>query len=143
MGTAFRISVESDAPRQAGRGRAEMIKNGELVDVSSYASPVGFVLPVALTRDVWNAFVEIRDNFPLMERDLRARERRLLEILLEARRAVRKAGSSDSEARFHLYRLTNKNERAAIERLAIRIGLLVHCGPGDHAEPVLTIRCSE
>jgi len=45
---------------------------GGLVDVSNHVKTVGFVFPVALTREVWLTLVNIRYDHSLIERNPRA-----------------------------------------------------------------------
>lgn len=129
---------EEDAlPKQPSR--KDRFERGDLIDVSQYAGAVGFVFPVALTREVWEALVDIQHDWPLMERTQRAAERRILEILLRALHAVRGVDVRSDAAQFCLYRFTSEAEREKCGRIAIRNDLRVHCGPGDSGEAVITI----
>ena len=118
--------------------RSVDLARGGLVDVSNYAKTVGFVFPVALTREVWLTLVNIRYDHSLIERNPRVVEQRILEILITARSAVLGAGDSES-TQVSMYRLTSSDERRATGKYAVRRHLRVQCGSGDHAEPVITI----
>lgn len=106
--------------------------------MSSDAKMVGFVFPVALTREVWLSLVNIRHDYLLIERNPRVVEQRILEILFAARSAALRAGDRAS-TQFSIYRVTSRSEQKATGKYAIRRDLRVQCGSGDNAEPVITI----
>jgi len=118
--------------------RSVELARGGLVDVSNCARIVGFVFPVALTREVWLTLVNIRHDHLLIERNPRVVEQRILEILIAARSAALAAGDSES-AQVSMYRVTSSSERRATGKYAVRRDLRVQCGSGDNAEPVITI----
>jgi hypothetical protein len=120
------------------RTRKDRLAQGNIIDVSTYARPVGFVIPVALSRSVWLALVDGGEGWSFMESSSRAKDRRILEILIEAVRAVR--GAEDSEtARFSLFRFSSKQERKVSGKIAIKNDLLVRCEPADDESPAITI----
>ena len=120
------------------RTRKERLALGDLIDVSSYARPVGFVIPVALSRPVWLALVDGGEGRPFMESNSRAKDRRILEILIEALRAVREAEDSET-ARFSMYKFSNRSERKITGKIAIKNDLLIRCEPDDDESPAIVI----
>lgn len=122
--------------------RTARLKKGELVDVSRLAREVGFTVHVACSRDVWTGLIEIGHDLPALKRNPRMKERRLLNILLEALQAARrKLGSR--EVQFSVYRITSKAERETCGKIAVKSDLAVRCDPGDFGEPVVTISLAE
>ena len=117
--------------------RAQAIDDGVLVDVTETAREAGFRIPVALTRAVWERYVEVP---PRVEcQDVPGR---LWDVVWMTRRAILRAGGcsptffSGREVRIHL-RVRNDNRRPRpVELKAI-------CGPGDAGEPVVTILLPE
>lgn len=98
--------------------RAQAIEDGQLVDVSETAREAGFRFPVAITAAV---LAEIergngsQDCF---------REGRLWDVLWMASLAARRGGSRTG----YVVKIGRRNHR-----------LVLDCGPGDGAEPVITI----
>ena len=110
--------------------RAQAIEDGYLVDVTTDAEEAGFVFPVALTRAAYAELVEWNDNNVAFQDEAG----RLWDVLTMARYYIRGAkGSSVFKA--DVLRVPNK-PRATVARKA---QFVLHCGPGDHAEPVVTI----
>lgn len=99
--------------------RAEAIRDGVLVDVSHLARRTGFTIPVALTCGV---VAQVAGPFETPE----MREAALLAVLQELRGQIRRSILSGTDT----------------DRLTFDIGLCklwALCGPGDQAEPVLTV----
>lgn len=118
--------------------RAVRLKSRELIDVSAFANELGFTAPVALSCEVWAGLVEIDHDLPALKRRPRMRERRILDILLEAMKAAKREPRS-KEVRFCVHRLTSKAERDVSGKVAVKSELTVRCEPGDFGEPVVTI----
>ena len=131
-------ALRDEGVKERSRKKNSLAAHG-LIDVSSYAKAIGFLVPVLIDRKAWETFVWVKDDVPLMERNPRMKERRLLDILLQALHAARNARRRKT-ARFNMYRLTSENERRRTGRVAIRGEFRVHCGPGDSDEPVVTIK---
>lgn len=114
--------------------RAQAIEDGVLVDVSSVAREAGFRYPVALTRAAWEEFVawsnedSVRKGWPQDEAG------RLWDVISMARLAS-KTGDNSDQRLYPVYRVP----RAGKVRKAVRAELKLHCGPGDHGEPVITL----
>lgn len=116
-----------------GHSRAQAIEDGYLVDVTATAREAGFRVPVALTRAAWADCVEwseadtVRKHWPQDEAG------RLWDVIWMARLACR-AGRS-GRAHVELYRVPREG-RGTKARL---VNLIAAVGPGDDAEPVITI----
>jgi len=111
--------------------RAQAIEDGVLVDVSesSEAKECGFKFPVAMTRSVWDRYVEIPEGVGCQ--NLKGR---LWDVLWMLRYEImRGPGGRD---RF-LYKLHVRNDNR--DRTPPPVTLKAICGPGDTPEPVITI----
>ena len=106
--------------------RQEAIKDGVLVDVSATAAEAGYRFPVALTSAVWAAYVEVPEGLKCQ-----GESGRLWDILWMLRFAISQ-DAGGSEIRFIV--LVKNDDRAPqpVELKAV-------CGPGDTAEPVVTV----
>lgn len=106
--------------------RKQALEDGELVDVSETAREAGIKFPVAMTRELYHGTIEP---------DAKATERgeslsgRLWDALFMLRIAIGKARGSHIayEALF-----TFNGRRKLVKMNAV-------CGPGDDAEPVITL----
>lgn len=106
--------------------RAQAIADGVLVDVSGTAREAGIRFPVAMTAAVWNRFVEL----PAGLEGIQDRDGRLWDILWMFRTAAKREGGQ--LLRFQL--LVQNDAKGPKE-----VTLKAVCGPGDEAEPVVTI----
>ena len=105
--------------------RAQANEDGVLVDVSVAALEAGFKFPVAITRAVWDGYV-VPDSRARYYQDEMGR---LWDILNVLRWYVRRGGS---EIHFPVTMIMKARQRRNIVFKAL-------CGPGDDAEPVITI----
>jgi hypothetical protein len=108
--------------------RAQAIEDGVLVDVSKMAREAGFLYPVALTRAVWERYVRVPEGLAGQDEP-----GRLWDILWMLSLEVRRSKKPRSEVRFRLFVQTEPGERPEL------VTLKALCGPGDAAEPVMTI----
>lgn len=110
--------------------RAQALEDGILVDVSELAREAGFRLPVALTRAVWGDCVAFTGN-QRTRQDFETG--RLYDVLWLASLAAR--SGQGRRVTFQVYRVPNdgRSKRAKV------VLLDMHIGPGDSAEPVITI----
>lgn len=108
--------------------RAQAIEDGILVDVSELAREAGFRLPVAVTRAVWEDCVAWAGN-----RIVQQETGRLYDVLWMSSLAARRG--QGSRVTFKVYRVPNDGR----SRQAKLVLLDMHIGPGDSAEPVITI----
>ena len=107
--------------------RAQAIEDGELVDVSEAAREVGIRYPVALTRAAWTRCVEVPESLRGSEQSERGR---LHDVVWMLRCAI---GRSRGD------RLTYELLVVGADKRRHRVQLVSVCGPGDTAEPVLTV----
>ena len=108
--------------------RVQAIADGVLIDVSDLAREAGFKHPVALTATAWAAAVEVPPG--VVGQDERGR---LWDVLTLLRQAAL-SGPSGSETRFAVH--VRQDDREGTPLLVRLKGV---CGPGDHAEPVVTV----
>jgi hypothetical protein len=111
--------------------RAQALEEGVLIDVSRMAKEAGFRFPVALTYRAWIdaiAWDEANDA-PQDE------EGRLWDVLCLASLAAKRAGAGQSRVSFEVLRVPNT--RRALRPTPTE--LVMHIGPGDAGEPVMTI----
>lgn len=112
--------------------RAQAIADGVLVDVTEWASAGkggmlgGFKIPVAITQALW-ATIESIPESQKSQQDVRGRAH---DVLWMASCAAR-AGGKRSRAPFEVLMSVREGKRV--------LRLLIDVGPGDHAEPVVTI----
>ena len=111
--------------------RKQAIEDGVLVDVSETAKEAGFKFPVALTRAVWEDCVAWtpEDTKRQTHQDEAGR---LWDVVWMLSLAAKRGGQ---EIRFSLYRVP-RGGRGHKARL---VTLKALCGPGDNAEPVITV----
>jgi hypothetical protein len=114
--------------------RSEALADGVLVDVTETAREAGFLLPVGLTRAVWDLCVALS---PAAERAGNDERGRLCDVLWMLRWAIaRSRGCGGSEIRFELL--------CVIESVRpSRVTLWSVVGPGDDGEPVVTVMLPE
>jgi len=137
------MSEEEEAPEEGeeeeldfeviiGCTRAQALDEGILVDVSTMARELGFKAPVAVTCAVWNSYVMLT---PAARQARNDEQGRLWDILWMFRNAIMCAPGA-SEILFSLYVVTDSVRPSLVELKGV-------CGPGDNAEPVLTIMLPE
>jgi hypothetical protein len=118
----------SDAEVISSYSRAQAIDDGVLVDVSTVAVEAGLKFPVALTRAVWDRYVEVPEGVQCQDVN-----GRLWDVLWMLRDAIRR-GASGSVITFRLHvRNTNRPGTPPL------VTLKAICGPGDDAAPVITV----
>jgi hypothetical protein len=120
--------------------RAQAIDDGELVDVSdsSEAREAGFRVPVALTRAVWDRFVEWdNDEVAAVQRRLgQSTAGRLWDVLYMARHGINTAPRNQGGTLlYELYAIPRDGHSAHPRRIKLKL----HSGGGDNGEHVITI----
>jgi len=104
--------------------RAQAISDGVLIDISIEAAGMGFRYHTVITAALCSTLEKIpRDS----GQDFRGR---LHDVLYMAKLGIKKANPEDDRVEFALYLDGHMRELTH---------LLIHVGPGDTAEPVLTI----
>ena len=109
--------------------RAQALEDGVLVDVSETAREAGIKFPVALTRAVWANYVEVSEGVVAQDES-----GRLWDILWMLRCQISR--SQGDTLHFQLY-VRNHNREQLTRRDLVTLKAI--CGPGDDAEPVITI----
>ncbi|WP_437931095.1 DUF6573 family protein [Sorangium sp. So ce291] len=112
--------------------RAQAIADGTLMEVTSTAREMGIKLPVAVTHSVWARYVMLTPAALRARNDERGR---LWDVLWMFRAATQRAPEAN-EITFSLYVVTDSTKPSLVELKAV-------CGPGDNAEPVITIMLPE
>ena len=105
--------------------RAQAIEDGQLIDLTEWARETGFRYPVAVTTGVW-AYIEPPAD--AAGQDVRGRAHDVLYLLFVA--IKRSRGGSRVEYKVTFQQGPRKRET---------VDLYSVCGPGDSAEPVITI----
>lgn len=105
--------------------RRQAIEDGVLVDAGEMAKEAGFKFPVAITAAVWGKYISVPEG--VEGQDLQGR---LWDVLYMLYVAILKDGSRN-QVDFSLY-VNNDGRPKPVYLKAI-------CGPGDDAEPVITI----
>jgi hypothetical protein len=108
--------------------RADAIADGLLVDVSSVAREAGIRYSVALTVAVWARCVEVPAGVVCQDES-----GRLWDVLSLLRFAIR-TGNGGAEVRYAVH--VRQDNRTGMPPL---VHLKAVCGPGDEAEPVITV----
>jgi hypothetical protein len=106
--------------------REDLLRDGILVDVSTLAAQAGFKYPVAVGRSVWDAYVAVPPGVTGQDE-----AGRLWDILWMLKIAIRRSAGGDTI----LFGLSVRNDN----RQPRPVQLKALCGPGDDAEPVITI----
>lgn len=114
--------------------RAQLIEDGDLIDVSETAREAGFTVPVAITRAAWADCVEWTAETDKRKATIQDEVGRLWDVVYMARLAVRAHGDQHRRV-FELYRVPVQGRGIRPRRVA----LAMHIGPGDAGEPVITI----
>ena len=120
--------------------RAQAIEDGVLVDVSKQAENMGFRFPVAMTATVWEdcvAWTDADQDGYRLEHNETIRLENLLQYAYEEIKRHKREDENDVlELHFTVCRLPRNPLNG---REPLRADLKIHVGPGDDAEPVLTI----
>lgn len=116
--------------------RAQALEDGELIDASETAREVGFLYPVALSAAVWADCVAWSDDDTNATGWPQDQDARLWDVLYMARFGIKQAAAVETDrVRFSLLRVP----RDAADPRPREVALIAHLGPGDNAEPVITI----
>ena len=108
--------------------RAQAIADGVLVDVTELAREAGFKIPVAVTAGVWAECVAVPDGVTCQDET-----GRLWDVLNLLRHAI--TMTPDGIRVDFAVHVRNDNR----EGTPPLVSLYALCGPGDAAEPVVTV----
>ena len=112
--------------------RKQAIEDGVLLDVSDTAKEAGFKLPVALTSAVWSNCVDVP-----VDVDGQDEQGRLWDILWMLHFAIKRAKQNGTQSCVQSFQLYVRNDNEIAEPPLVTLKAV--CGPGDDAEPVITI----
>ncbi len=118
--------------------RAQAIEDGTLIDVSETAKEANFVWPVAMTRTVWEDCVAWTEE-DSKRQTYQDESGRLFDVLWMAFIALKHARHDGSQLMFQLYRIPRGGRKTQPRRVTLKLVT----GPGDAAEPVVTIMLPE
>jgi hypothetical protein len=108
--------------------RAQAIADGVLVDVSKLAREAGFKIPVAVTAGVWAECVAVPPGVTGQDET-----GRLWDVLNMLRHAIGTNGGSDRvDFAVHVRKDNEESTPPLVPLYAV-------CGPGDDADPVVTV----
>lgn len=113
--------------------RAQAIDDGELIDVSNTAKQTGFKLPVAMTRAVWDQYIDwtqADDD----KQTVQHASGRLWDVIWMLYLACRRS-AGESSLKFRLYVIP----RDGHSRKPRQIELKAVIGGGDNGEAVITV----
>jgi hypothetical protein len=112
--------------------RQDALADGILIDISSYAREVGFLIPVAITESAWAECVAWNDT-DTRRKIYQDEEGRLWDLVWMARQAAR--GCDSDQIHFDLLRIP-RDGRSSQPTLVRLQGLI---GPDDEGAPVITL----
>ena len=107
--------------------RAQAIEDGVLVDVTETAKEAGFKFPVAVTSELWGSYIEPTEADRKLGQDTIGR---LWDVLNVLRFTIKSAKDTDQLFFKVIFLIDSKQQTVKIKS---------HCGPGDNAEPVITL----
>ena len=111
--------------------RSDAIRDGVLVQISpELCKDAGVVLPVCVTDTVWSGYIDPSNLSQLPGQSV---EGRLWDLLWMFRCAVKSGNGRGDRIRYQvLFQMTYGGGPEEVDLIAV-------CGPGDDAEPVITI----
>jgi hypothetical protein len=113
--------------------RADVLRDGVLIDASRAAREAGFRYPLALTAAAWAKCVTVPPGVACQDE-----AGRLWDVLTVLRFAIRWGDAAASEVCFGVH--VRSDNRVGIPPL---VRLKAVCGPGDRGEPVVTVMLPE
>jgi hypothetical protein len=111
--------------------RAQAIEDGVLIDVTEAAREAGFKYPVAITTLVHGEVVATPE---IAIQQGESDSGRLWDVLWMARVAIKNQRPGDEPDRINFRVIATDDQGRKVNHR-----LWSHCGPGDNAEPVITI----
>ncbi len=111
--------------------RKQAIEEGYLIDVSTLAKEAGFVVPVAITREVWTRYVEWSEEKGSHQDETG----RLWDVLFMAFIAMRGAKTGGTQLLYKLNCVPCDDSSPVAQEVELKID----SGPGDEGEHVITI----
>jgi hypothetical protein len=127
--------------------RAEAIEDGVLVDVTETAKEAGIVYPTAVTQALWNGYIEPPESLKGFQ-DMQGRLWDVLTMFSFSAREMKKSNIDVAESQKDtaqilyfktIFQMPSKAGNPKMET----VDLKAISGPGDNAEPILTIMLLE
>ena len=115
--------------------RAQAIEDGVLVDVSETATEAGITFPVAITQGLWTEWIEPSEFLRRQGQDVAGR---LWDTVYMLRLAAQRGGARIDYKVIYLAE-AKRRLRDGTKVLSKTVTLKALCGPGDDADPVITI----
>lgn len=109
--------------------RQDAIANGDLIDVGHTAREAGFRIPVAITHAAWHGYIAPPPDLDAYGQSETGRLWDVLTVLHATIRAQRRTGDTV------LFTVAFQMTPGRMEHIRLKS----ICGPGDDAQPVLTI----
>ena len=122
-------SAFDDMPLIYQYTRQQAIEDGVLVDLTEWARETGFTIPVACTATVWNGFVVPPEHLRELGQSERGRAHDLLWMLFLS---IRRCRDNTDQLSYQVVFLQDHDRHETVTFKSI-------CGPGDQAEPVVTV----
>lgn len=116
--------------------RANAIEDGYLIDVTVTAKEAGFKCPVAITREAWEQYVSWSEEDNKKQRTLQDEDGRLWDVLWMAYLEIKKVKAPCNELPYTFF-CVPKDGRSRASKPS---QLVLHVGPGDDLELVITIK---
>lgn len=127
--------------------RAQAIEDGVLVDVTETAREAGIVYPTAVTQALWDGYIVPPESLKGIQ-DVQGRLWDILTMFSFSARAMKKANtdvveSQKDTAQTLYFKTIFQMPSRTINPKMETVDLKAVCGPGDTAEPVLTIMLAD
>jgi hypothetical protein len=127
------VSFWADAEVLSTYTRAQALADGVLVDCGKLAKEAGFTFPVALSHAVWHDYIEPDPRAMGLGQST---DGRLWDTLQCLHIAIKRAPVGEDTIRFRVLYVMATAQRKLVDLKAV-------CGPGDNAEPVITVMLPE
>lgn len=127
-----------DVPVIHSYSRADMLADGNLIDVTATAKEAGFKFPTAITRAAWEDCVAWTDADAERTGCYQDVEGRLWDVLYMAMHAAKACRGGD-QIKVQLVRVDRHATPTEEGVEPTEVELIMIIGPGDTPEPVLTI----
>ena len=114
--------------------RAQALADGVLIDAGPMAREVGFRWPVAITVAAWEDCIAWNESDSERQTP-QDQSGRLWDVLFMAAHAARTNAEAGPELHFELYRVPRDGRSTEAELTTLKLVV----GPGDEAEPIITI----
>lgn len=145
--------IENEGRKQSAEGlfgevidiytRAQALADGVLIDVTETAKEAGIVYPTAVTQALWDGYIVPPESLKGIQ-DVQGRLWDVLTMFSFSARAMKKANTDVAESQKDtaqtlyfktIFQMPSKTINPKMET----VDLKAVCGPGDNAEPTITI----